>query len=212
MAAVYCVRYRDIVHIVKNLEFDKEKIICVDNFGIELYIFRPSKTSRRLKHKYDPKKNIQVWMKGPGLAPFMPNHLRLLIDLNLRAKSRPDLKGRLFDLFDTIFHGSDPEEEIKKFQGEEFPLYLNSLKIITQLAQLLLIEQELYYPRESKFDPPSLFLQGWIRQFIDSPREMDIMCMSVARYQPPKVKYTSKDNKKHKDYTKNLPRRWYLDQ
>ncbi len=34
--------------------------------------------------------------------------------------------------------------------------------------------------------------------------------MSVARYRPPGVKYTKKENKKHKEYDKNVKHQWYL--
>lgn len=196
--------------IVKELEFDKEKIVCTDNQGVQLYLLRPSKPRKRFKD-YDVKKNFQIWLKE-GERKFIPNHLRVMIDLNLRTRSRPDLKKTILIIFDNIFYGKDPDEEIKRIEHEKFDHFLNSIKIIAYLAQLFVIEQEYNYHKESKFDPLTLFLQGWIREFIDSPKEIDNMCMSVCNRQTPKSKYVDKENKKHKKYDKNLKPLWYFEE
>ena len=133
-----------------------------------------------------------------------------MIDLNLRYRSRPDLKNDLLVAFDNIFYGADPNKEIKRFEKESFEHYLNTLKIIANLDQLFIIEQEYNYTKESKFDPPTLFYQGWIRQMIDSPKEIDNLCMSVCNGQPPQVKYTNKENKKHKNFQEERAELWYL--
>ncbi|ODS38276.1 MAG: hypothetical protein A7315_12705 [Candidatus Altiarchaeales archaeon WOR_SM1_79] len=200
-------KYKETFKIIKNLEFDKEKIICKEK-GIEIFILRPSKLSKRFKD-YDVKKNFQIWLRE-GERVFRPNHLRIMIDLNLRVRSRPDLKKGLLLIFDNIFYGNDPDLEIKRIENENFEHFLNPLRIIANLAQLFIIEQEYGYPGESNYDPGTLFLQGWIREFIDSPKEIDNLCMSVCRPQPPKTQYTSKENKKHKNYEKNLKPLWYL--
>ena len=193
--------------IVKELEFDKDEILLKEG-EIELIIFRPSRLSKRFEN-YDVKKNFQIWLRE-GKRKFRPNHLRIMIDLNLRTRSRPDLKSKLLTIFDNIFYGKDPDEEIKILEGEKFEHFLNPLKIIAYLAQLFIIEQNYSYQRESKFDPPTLFFQGWVREFIDSPKEIDNLCMSVCNRQPPKVQYTHKENKKHKDYQENLEPLWYF--
>lgn len=193
--------------IVKELGFDKKKVVLKEG-KTELYILRPSKLPKRFKD-YDVKKNFQIWLRENN-REFRPNHLRVMIDLNLRVRSRPDLKKKLLLIFDNIFYGKDPNEEIRKIENEKFGHYLNSLRIITNLAQLLIIEQDYCYHKESNFDPKTLFLQGWIREFIDSPKEIDNMCMSVCKGQPPKTQYTDKENKKHKKYEKNLKLLWYI--
>lgn len=202
-------KYENTFEVVKKLPFDERKVICTDSSGVEVSLLRPSKLPKRLKNKYDINKNFQIWLKE-GEREFRPNHMRLFIDLNLRVRSRPDLKEKLLTIFDKIFYGKDPNEEIKRVEKEDFDHYLNSLKIIANLAQLFIIEQEFNYNKESKFEPPTLFLQGWIREFIDSPKEIDNMCMSVARFQPPKVQYTNKENKKHKKYQEDRKDLWYL--
>jgi len=158
-------KYAEAFKIVKELEFDKPMTICEDE-GVVVYVLRPSKLSNRFKG-YDVKKNFQIWMKD-GEREFKPNHLRVMIDLSLRSRSRSDLKEKLSLIFDNIFYGKDPNEEIKIIGKEKFEHFLNSLKVIANLAQLFIIEQEYSYTKESKFDPPTLFLLGWIREFINN--------------------------------------------
>lgn len=198
--------YKDMLEIVRNLEFDKELEVIREDDQV-LSVFRPSILSKRFKN-YDKNKNFQIYLTEKE-KHFRPNHLRIMIDLNLRVRSRPDLKEELFHVFDNIYYGKDPNEEVKRLENEKFEHYLNSLKVIAHLAQLFLIEQDYSYNKESKFEPPTLFFQGWIREFIDSEKEIDNLCMSVCKFQPPSAKYTYKENKKHKKYDPNLKMLWY---
>lgn len=193
--------------IVKELSFDDKKTVFKKG-DTEIQLFRPSKLSARFKD-YDVQKNFQIWLKE-GEREFRPNHLRVMIDINLRARSRPELKKDLLMAFDNIFYGQDPEKELLKLSNEKFEHYLNDLVIIGILAQLFIIEQEYGYHGESKFDPPTLFFQGWIREFIDNPKEIDNLCMSVCNGQPPLTKYANKENKKNKLYVKESSALWYL--
>ena len=77
--------------IIKELSFDTNKIVYKNN-DLEIYLFRPSKLSKRFEG-YDVKKNFQIWLKE-GERTFRPNHLRVMIDLNLRVRSRADLKKK----------------------------------------------------------------------------------------------------------------------
>ena len=202
-------KYNEMLKIIQELEFDQKKVLCTDG-NVQLFVIRPSKLPKKLKNAYDVKKNFQIWLKE-GEREFKPNHLRMMIDLNLRTRSRPELKEKLLTIFDNIFYGKDPNEEIKLLGKEKFDHFLNSLMIIANLAQLFIIEQEFNYERESNFEPKTLFFQGWIREFIDSPKEIDNLCMSVCNGQPPKVQYTDKENKKHKNYSASLKPLWYLE-
>ena len=197
----------EMFQVIKDLKFDERKSVYNDK-EMELYILRPSKLSKRFKD-YDLKKNFQIWLQQ-GKRNFKPNHLRVMIDLNLRVRSRPDLKKELLLAFDNIFYGKDPEKELDKLNKEEFEHFLNPLKMIGTLAQLFIIEQEYGYNKESKFEPPTLFLQGWIREFIDSPKEIDNLCMSVCNRQSPNSNYVKLENKKDKKYKNNLRELWYL--
>lgn len=193
---------------IVKLEHDTKRSICIDDDGIELFVLRPSVLPKRFQG-YDINKNFQIWLRD-GERGFKPNHLRVMIDLNLRFRSRPDLKKDLLFIFDNIFYGADPDKEIKMLEKEHFEHSLNSLKIIANLNQLFIIEQEYNYAKESKFDPPTLFYQGWVREMIDSPKEIDNLCMSVCNGQPPQVKYTHKENRKHKDFQNERKELWYL--
>jgi hypothetical protein len=195
--------------IVKELPFD-ENVSVFKKGDTELFLLRPSKLSKRFK-KYDVKKNFQIWLIESDRR-FRPNHLRLMIDLNLRVRSQPEKKRDLLLSFDNIFYGADPVTELKDLSKVNFEHFLNDIQIIGVLAQLFVIEQEYCYTGESNFDPPTLFFQGWVRQFIDSPREIDNLCMSVSNRQPPQVKYTKKENRKHKEFQENLPDLWYIEE
>jgi len=203
-------KYNEMLKIIQDLEFDQKKVLCTDG-NVQLFVIRPSKLPKKLKNEYDIKKNFQIWLKE-GEREFRPNHLRMMIDLNLRTRSRPDLKKKLLTIFDNVFYGKDPNEEIKLLGKEKFDHFLNSLMIIANLAQLFIIEQEFNYERESNFEPKTLFFQGWIREFIDSPKEIDNMCMSVCNGQPPKVQYTDKENKKNKRYNEKRGSLWYFEE
>lgn len=212
---------------VKELPFDTKITVCKKD-NTEVQLFRPSKLSARFKD-YDVKKNFQIWLKE-GEREFRPNHLRVMIDLNLRVRSRPELKEKLLLAFDNIFYGNDPEKQLEELEKEQYEHFsnllsskeidsikkegfgnsLNSLTVIGVLAQLFIIEQEYVYHKESKFEPPTLFFQGWVREFIDNPKEIDNLCMSVCKGRPPLAKYVKLENKKDKKYVGNLVSLWYL--
>lgn len=199
--------YNDMFKIVKELPFDRE-VTVYSECGIDVYLLRPSTLPKRFKG-YDLKKNFQVWLQE-GARKFRPNHLRIMIDLNLRIRSHVDLKRPLLKAFDGIYYRQDPEKAIENLKNVGFEHYLNPLGIIANITQLFIIEQDYNYNRESNFEPPTLFFQGWIRQFIDSPKEIDNLCMSVCNGQPPAVKYTSLENKKHKNFTEEREELWYM--
>lgn len=202
-------KYSELMEIVKDLPFDKEKIILEDN-GVILSVLRPSKLSKRFKN-YDSKRNFQIWLEEKE-RNFKPNHLRVFIDLNLRVRSRPDLKKQLLVAMDRIFYGEDPNIAIKDLENENFDHYLNSIKIIANLSQLFLAEQEYGYTKESKYNPSTLFYQGWIRQSIAEGSEIDNNTMSVASFRPPMAKYTYLEDKKNKKYDENFKNLWYLEE
>jgi len=206
-------KYEDVFEIVKTLEFDTEKPICTES-GIKLYILRPSKVSKRFKN-YDINKNFQIWLDEGNERPFRPNHLRVMIDLNLRARSRPELKKDLLLAFDKIFYHEDPDEVIKNLAKEHFEHFLDPLKVIANLSQLFIIEQEYCYNKPSNYIPPTLFYQGWVRAFIDNRKQIDDMSLSVGKLQPPPRQYTEKENAnpRNKKYDPNFRSKmlWYLE-
>src|SRR3989344_3789750 len=111
-----------VLGLIKDMPFDKKTTIFEEK-GVILFVFRPSKLSKRFK-TYDVKKNFQIWLKE-GEREFRPNHLRIMIDLFLRSRSRPDLKKELLLTFDKIFYGEDPNIVLKKLESEKFEHYLS---------------------------------------------------------------------------------------
>jgi hypothetical protein len=175
---------------------------------LELYVHRPSELAKRFED-YDANKNFQIWLKDSD-RKFKPNHLRVMIDLDLRVRSRPDLQKELAKAFDDIFYGADPKEAIKRLTNNEFPHFLNSLEITAHLSQLFLIEQAHSYKKESRYDPRTLFYQGWIRQIITSGREIDNIIMSIANRNTPAVKFTYGDDKNHKKNLEKPSSLWWF--
>lgn len=204
-------KMKDMIKRAIDLPFEQHDIILVDDNCVELSIYRPIKVSKGLRQEYDSKKNFQIWLKDKN-NHFKPNHLRLMIDLDLKLRSRPDLQKELLKAFDGIFYGEDPEIVVKRFEGVEFKHELDSLAIIANLMQLFVVEQAINYTRESKFAPPTLFLLGWVRAVLCKHKEIDNLCMSIGRFQPPPPKFTSMDNKKHRNYSSDRPELWYLDE
>jgi hypothetical protein len=202
-------KYEEMVKIISSLNLGEKRSILIDNEGVELYVVRPETVPSKLKNKYEAVKNFQICI-NQKYQDFKPNHLRVLIDLSLKVKAQPKLKERMLLAFDNIYYGNDPLKEVEQFKDITFPHFLNSMEIIASLSQLFLIEQDLNYSRESHYDPKGLFFQGWVREFIDSPKEIEIMCVSAARGQPPNTKYTSKENKKSKKHQPDLKPLWYL--
>lgn len=198
----------ELLEVVKELEFDTEFVLFIDETA-KLYLNRPLRVSHRFKN-YDPNRNFQIWM-NEGHRTFRPNHLRLLIDVNLRIRSRPQLKKDLLIGFDRIFYGEDPKIALHDLETKDFEHFLNPIMLIGHLAQAFIVEQEYNYNKVSNYSPSSLFLQGWIRQFIDSPKEIDNLAMSVAKGQPPNSKYVDLENKKSKRYAGNLKPLWYME-
>jgi len=205
---IICMTYDQQFQVVVDLPLDTEQTVYNDG-ELEIYLFRPSQLKKKYEG-YDPYKNFQVWLRGEGVKPFKPNHLRVMIDLHLRLLSRPDLKQQLAQAMDDIFFGADPEDAIAALKHEHFEHYLNSLDVTAQLAQLFLIEQAYGYNKESNYDPGTLFFQGQVRQVIDGKRDIDNVLVSIARGQAPPVAYTYQDDKKHKKRIAQPEPLWWL--
>lgn len=200
--------YSEMFSSVKSLDFDTEHDI-LNCGGTRLFIYRPSIVSKQFKN-YNIERNFQIFFEEGG-RKFKPNHLRMIIDLHLRVRSRPDLKNDLLMLFDRVFYGEDPNDVAKQLLQEHFEHYLNHLSIIANLSQLFIIEQDYCYPGKSKYAPPTLFYQGWIRNALDTTKEIDNICMSIANRQPPPSTYTYMEDRNNKKYSEKRKPLWYLE-
>lgn len=194
--------------IVLELPFDTMTEVY-NNGKQKVLLYRPSTLSERFRN-YNVRTNFQIFLKIGDDRPFRPNHLRLLIDLKLRAREIPHAREELLMAFDEIFYGKDPLEAIEPLTHIGFTQFINPIDITAILAQLFIIEQDIGYGRRSTFAPQSLYIQGWIRTFIESDLEIDQIVYRICRNAPPAVKYTCMDNKNHPKYNPNAKLLWYV--
>lgn len=199
--------YEKMKEIVLDLPFDTLTEVY-HNGAQAILIYRPSTLSKRFKN-YDVNTNFQIFLRIGDDKPFRPNHLRLLIDLKLRVREIPQSKEELLIAFDKIFYGEEPLVAIKPLARICFTQYINPIDITAILAQLFIIEQDIGYGGISTFNPPSLYIHGWIRTFIDAEQEIDQVIYRICRNTPPAVKYTCQDNKNHPKYNPNAQLLWY---
>ncbi|MEG1294643.1 MAG: hypothetical protein RSD33_10680 [Clostridium sp.] len=201
--------YQSMLDIIVALPFDTMTTVY-SNDSQSIIVYRPSKLSERFKN-YDVNTNFQIFLRIGDAKPFRPNHLRLLLDLKLRSRDLPAYKNKMLFAFDKIFYKDDPLSSIKPLMNIPFTQYINPLDITAVLAQLFIIEQNIGYGGKSTFEPPSLYIHGWIRTFIDAEQEIDQVVYRICRNTPPAVKYTCQDNKNHKLYNVNAEPLWYKD-
>ena len=193
---------------ILKLPFD-EMILIYSIGKHRIFAYRPSKLSKRFE-QYDINTNFQIFLQILDNPPFRPNHLRMLIDLKLRAREIKDSVNDLLIAFDKIFYGDDPINAISKLYSYDFKQFLNPIEITAVLSQLFMIEQNIGYGTRSTFNPPSLYLHGWIRTFISSNQEIDQIVYRIARNTPPAIKYTMQDNLNHRNYNSSRKELWYL--
>lgn len=201
--------YGEMKEIILDLPFDTMTEVY-NNGEQALLVCRPSTLSKRFKN-YNVNTNFQVFLRIDDDRPFRPNHLRLLLDLKLRARELPQSRKKLLTAFDNIFYGEEPLAAIKPLTCIPFTQYINPIDITAVLAQLFIIEQDIGYGDKSTFNPPSLYIHGWIRTFIEADQEIDQIVYRICKNTPPAVKYTCQDNKNHSKYNPNAPLLWYLD-
>lgn len=200
--------YNELRETILDLEFDT-MTLTYDNGEQKILVFRPSTLSERFKD-YDVNTNFQIFLQIGDEKPFRPNHLRLLIDLKLRSRELPQAREDMLIAFDRIFYGEDPLLAIKELSHIYFTQFINPLDITAVLAQLFIIEQDIGYGSKSTFEPPSLYIHGWIRTFIHSEQEIDQIIYRICRNTPPAVKYTCQDNKNHRNYNPEPVELWYI--
>ncbi|MCH5273042.1 MAG: hypothetical protein J1E35_05155 [Lachnospiraceae bacterium] len=200
--------YNNMTQIVLDLPFDTMTEVY-NNDKQAILLYRPATLPKRFEN-YDVNTNFQIFLKIGDSKPFRPNHLRLLLDLKLRSRELPEVKEKLLLAFDKIFYGEDPLDAIKPLTHICFTQYINPIDITAILAQLFIIEQNIGYGSKSTFEPPSLYIHGWIRTFIDSEQEIDQIVYRICRNTPPAVKYTCQDNKNHSKYNPKPDTLWYV--
>lgn len=200
-------KYNELEKIIIELPFDEMKKIYSNN-GQTLSIFRPSKLPKKFI-EYDANKNVQIKLQIGDQKPFKPNHFRLLIDLYTRVREHPESKDKLLYVFDEIFYGADPLQIMHILDEYKYTQAINPLDISVMLAQLFIAEQNIGFGRKSIYNPRSLYIQGWIRTFIDADFEIDQVISGISYNRPPQGKYTKLDDKNHREYSPDAGPLWY---
>lgn len=202
--------YKEALSIVEELPFDEKRVFYQDSMHV-IYLYRPSVVSARYQN-YDINKNFQVWLIDKNKDEFKPLHLRVLLDFKLRVMEYPELKEKLLLLGDLIFYGCDPIEAIQKsgLDHIEFHNCISDLPVIATLLQLFILEQDYGYGRKSNYQPRSLYLQGWLREFVASHKQIDELTTRICRGNPPQAKYTREDDENHRLYNPHSQPLWYL--
>lgn len=161
--------------------------------GVKIFIKKPEKIPTQLKQsdRYDPKKNFQIGLNKKDLPEFLPNHLRILIDLYLKNKEDSERAEKLFDAIEKIYEGHDPSRLKKEMNKLKFEEKIEENFTILCLAQLHMIEQDINYDF-GKVKPPRAYLMGYIRMIRLEAEEIDKILWSSTRH-PPRVKYRSKE-------------------
>ena len=200
--------YSELKKVIIDLPIGEKKNIYSNDLQT-LYIYRPEILSERFM-EYEKEKNIQIWLHIKGKKDFKPNHFRLLIDLYTRVREHPEAKEKMLYTFDRIFYGDDPIQSMKLIEEFKFSQEINPLDITVVLAQLFIAEQDIGFGKKSKYDPRSLYIQGWIRTFINEDYEIDQIISGIHYNRPPKVMYTKQDDKNHREYNPDAKPLWYV--
>jgi len=180
-------KYKQLLKEIKELKIGKRKEVYKEA-GDKIIIFRPPKLGRSLKSKvYDIKKNFQIILKKPSEKEFLPNHLRVLIDVNHKIKSGGTNAEKFFKMVEEIYSGEDP----LKFKGQlnklRLPEELDSSIITLCLIQMFMAEQDINYTH-GKVQPPRAFLMGYLRFIKTKQQNIDKILWSSTRH-PPKQEF-----------------------
>lgn len=176
-------KYQDLLKDIKELKIGSRKEIYSEN-GDKIIIFRPEKLGRSLKNKdYDLNKNFQIILKKPAQEEFLPNHLRVLIDVNHKVKNDHKNSNRFFEMIEAVYLGDDPLKFKDELNKLNLPSELDSSIITLCLIQLFMSEQDINYT-EGKVQPPRAFLMGYLRFIKTQTENIDKLLWSSTRHPP----------------------------
>lgn len=160
---------------------------------IDVFVHKPTKVKTQLKQsaRYDPKRNFQIGLIKPNQKSFLPNHLRILMDLDLKKREDPKKAKLLFDAIENIYNGEDPMKYLKTLSALRFDREIENSFVDLCLSQLFFIEQDLNYTF-GKVLPPRDYLMGYIRMVRLGVEEIDKLLWGSTRH-PPRIEFRSKD-------------------
>ena len=175
--------------LILSIKLDEKRTIYKIKEGVELFINKPSKVPTKLKNssRYNPKKNFQIGLRKKGYKEFLPNHLRIMIDLELKKKEKQTKATVLFDAIEQIYEGRDPEKFKKILDGYNFKEGFEDAYTDLCLTQLFFLEQDINYDF-GKVQPPRAYLMGYIRMIRLDIEEIDKLLWNSTRH-PPRMEF-----------------------
>lgn len=186
-------KYEELKKIIISMKLGERKVIYKTNENTEIFVNKPTKVPSKLKNskRYDPQKNFQIGLIKKGQKEFLPNHLRIMIDLQLKKDENLDKSNILFDAIEDIYGGKDPLDYKEKLKGYLFKSGFEDSFTDLCLVQLFFLEQDINY-HFGKVQPPRAYLMGYIRMIRLGVDEIDKLLWSSTRH-PPRMEYRSKD-------------------
>ena len=137
-----------------------------------------------------------VSLEIPPEEEFRPTHVRLFFDLFLKNLSNSKHAKILFQLFERLYDGEDPEKLANEAAKLNFTMQLDDADVNLFYGQLLMIEQEFNYGpqgcKKGKVQPPREFFMRFIRWIASEDEEIDKIITNAVRNWPPPVKYSKR--------------------
>lgn len=172
-----------------NLELGKREDIYFPAKDVVVFVNKPLKVPTQLKNskRYDPQQNFQIGIAKAGYNEFLPNHLRILMDLNLKNQEDSKKAEILFDAIQAVYDGEDPQKFEKQLKSLHFDRQIEASYTDLCLTQLFMLEQDVNYTF-GKIQPPRSYLMGYIRMVQLKAEEIDKLLWSSTRH-PPRIIY-----------------------
>ncbi len=177
---------------ILDIEIGQRQNIYSTAKDVVIFVNKPLKVPTKLKQsrRYDAKKNFQIGLSKGGQKEFLPNHLRILMDLNLKNQENKEKAQILFDAIEAVFDGEDPLKFEKQLQALHFDREIETAFTDLCLAQLFMLEQDINY-HFGNVQPPRAYLMGYIRMVQLNAEEIDKLLWSSTRHPPRKLYRTN---------------------
>ena len=184
--------YASLKEKILSIEIGQRQNIYSAAKDVVVFVNKPLKVPTKLKQskRYDAKKNFQIGLSKGGQKEFLPNHLRILMDLNLKNEENKEKAQILFDAIEAIYDGEDPLKFEKRLQALHFDRGIETAFTDLCLAQLFMLEQDINY-NFGKIQPPRAYLMGYIRMVQLNAEEIDKLLWSSTRHPPRKLYRTN---------------------
>lgn len=181
--------YASLKDRILSIPIGKREDIYPTAKGVTVFVNKPLKVPTKLKQskRYDAQKNFQIGLSKGSQKEFLPNHLRILMDLNFKNGEDKEKAQILFDAIEAVYDGEDPLKFEKKLQALRFEREIETAFTDLCLSQLFMLEQDINY-HFGNVQPPRAYLMGYIRMVRLKAEEIDKLLWSSTRH-PPRTIY-----------------------